>query len=423
MEVTVCNPLLRTPLSLIVDDSCPVINLTHFWIKQRHEWKARHKPGVPPERWEGDFEKVRDFPTIPSSFVMRWGEWCEEQGIKGKFSFIPFPAGVGRVDIGFPDFPRAEFEAWLRAVRELIEPNFDLTPEMITHTHVLDLRTWRLTEEWEQVEWADPPLELLTDYIAKAMELLQNAGFRSPGVTSPGGFGRMKEDAYARAVLDASLAIGEERRPFYFLHVETEGWPEIRILHADKERGTAVASIVGCTGDWFGGWTGYDRGDPDLFITPDLKGGRIPKVLEKELPCILVGHWPGFYFNGEEFGFHVLSEVKRRLSLYDPDGTRTIWMKTSEIGHYWMARTLSDISAEEVEGRKARIVIKTHFPARNFTLSLDKTARRVLLNGKEVDKSRSRRDFRSGTFLVEGERTYIGFDLEEGRSEILCELG
>ncbi len=36
LRVAVRNPLLRTPLALIVDDSCPVINLTYFWITQRH---------------------------------------------------------------------------------------------------------------------------------------------------------------------------------------------------------------------------------------------------------------------------------------------------------------------------------------------------------------------------------------------------
>lgn len=421
VEVNLCNPLLRTPLALIVDDSCPVINLTYFWIKQRHAWKERHQPGVLPERWEGDFEKVRDFPTIPPSFAMRWGEWCGEQGIKGKFSMIPFPAGVGRVDRGFPGFPKADFEEWLRAVRELIEPNFDLTPEMLTHTHVVDLRTWDLTEEWEQVEWVDPPEELLTNYIAAAIGLLKEAGFHCSGVTSPGGFGRMKEEAYARAVLEASYSVNQEKRPFYFLHVETEGLPEIRILHADREKGTAIASIVGCTGDWFGGWTGYDPGNPDLFITPDLEGGRLPKVLESERPCILVSHWPGFYFNGEEFGFEVLKEVKRRLDSYDPDGTKTLWMKTSEIGSYWMVLSLSEISVEEREGELS-ISIQTHFPSRNFTLSLNLPVRRVRLNGLDMREARSRHDFREGTFLIEGRKTFLSLELREGKNEILCNL-
>ena len=106
MNVVVCNPLLRTPLSLIVDDSCPVVNLTYYWIHQRHAWKARHQPNVPPDRWEGDAVQLQKMPpTIPADFAWEWAEWCAENGVKGKFSLIPYPAGVGRVDEGFPDFP------------------------------------------------------------------------------------------------------------------------------------------------------------------------------------------------------------------------------------------------------------------------------------------------------------------------------
>jgi len=41
-RLIVCKPLLRTPLSLIIDDSCPVINKAYYWIKQRRDWRLRH---------------------------------------------------------------------------------------------------------------------------------------------------------------------------------------------------------------------------------------------------------------------------------------------------------------------------------------------------------------------------------------------
>ena len=70
--------------------------------------------------------------------------------------------------------------------------------------------------------------------------------------------------------------------------------------------GSYSGAIIGCTGDWFGGWTGYDLGSPDRFITEDLQGGRLPEVIAAEAPCILCGHWPGFYYGGEESGFAIL---------------------------------------------------------------------------------------------------------------------
>src|SRR5229473_1961159 len=148
----------------------------------------RHPPDQPAAGWERHYDKLDRMPnTIPAAFAQRWGEWCGEQGVKGKFSMVPFPAGVGRIDRGFPGFPERELGEWLRVAKEILWPNFDLTPEMLTHTRVVDLKTW------EQDEWVDPPEELLTDYIATAMELLKNAGIACEGVTSPGAFGKRKE--------------------------------------------------------------------------------------------------------------------------------------------------------------------------------------------------------------------------------------
>src|SRR6185503_13612451 len=92
--------------------------------------------------------------------------------------------------------------------------------------------------------------------------------------------------------------------------------PEPEVLLASGLGGgdpRCVVSIVGCTGDWFGGWTGLDRGSVDLFITEDLKAGRLPQVIGKGEPAVMVCHWPGMYYNGEEVGFTIFKEVVERL--------------------------------------------------------------------------------------------------------------
>ncbi|MCG9129628.1 hypothetical protein JT359_18720 [Candidatus Poribacteria bacterium] len=417
MEISVCNPLFRTPLSLIVDDSCPVINLTHYWIHQRHKWKARHQPGVKPDRWEGNATKLKEIPqTIPADFAWEWAEWCWENGVKGKFSLIPFPAGVGRIDEGFPDFPNDEYQSWLRIYREIIWPNFDLTPEMLTHTAVMNLDSLTPTEEWEQVEWVNPPIDnRLTDYIITSMEMLNNVGIPCEGVTSPGAFGKQQEDAYSKAVLTASKEVNNNSCPFYFLWLKHDELPDIPLYHVDKEHGTAIASIVACAGDWFGGWTGYDLGNADQFITDDLTGGRLPPILDKELPCVIVGHWPGFYFNGEKSGFDVLKTVKERLDNYDPDGTKTIWMKTSEIAHYWMSRELSEIT---INNEQSNMIISTKFPTTNYTVVIDSQLNGLKINGVELRKVNTLRDFQRDTYLIKEKETIIAFDLEFGETTL-----
>ncbi|MCB0095652.1 MAG: hypothetical protein KDE46_08025 [Caldilineaceae bacterium] len=420
-QATVCNPLLRTPLSLLIDDSCPVINLNYFWIQQRHAWNARHRPGQPPRHGDGDIDKLTSMPqTIPADFARQWAEWCAAEGVRGKFSMVPYPAGVARIDRGFPDFPRAEYDGWMQVTRDLICPNFDITCEMLTHTHVVDLQTWQFTEAWEQFEWRNPDVERLTDYIAASMQIVVDAGLPCQGVTSPGGFGTENEATYAKAIQDAALRVTGDPRPFYLLHVNVppQEWPDVPLWHVDKAAGRAVASIIGCTDDWFGNWTGYDAGDADLCITADLQGGALPQVLNRELPCVLVSHWPGFYFGGEEVGFDVLKTVKRRLDAYDPDGTRTRWMTFSEIGRYWMARELSDIQVEAADAGGWRVYIQTNFPTANFTLALEYPSQQVCVGHTALKEVTTRQALVSGTFLVENGRTLCAFDLPEGQTEL-----
>lgn len=421
MKASVCNPLGRAPLALIVDDSCPLLNLAPLWIEQRHAWRQKHHPGTPSEHWEGDISRLPSLPRlIPTSFAARWGDWCGEHGVKGKFSVIPCPAGLGRIDHKLHGVAPTELQRWLDVARDTIQPNFDLTPEMLSHTHVLDLKSLQPTEAWEQVEWVNPPPEQLFDYISLSFQILKNVGIAAQGVTSPGAFAKKQEAAHARAVLDAAHAVNGIERPFYFLWLDNDEWPSTPLWCADKDAGRAVASIVSCSGDFFGGWTGYDgAGHADLMISEDGQSGRLPQVLERGLPCVLVGHWPGFYFGGEEVGFNVLKEVKRRLSLFDPDGTRTLWMKTSEIGHYEMARRLSDI-AVRVQGEQEVIEVSTQFPSGRFTLELDAPLRRVAVNGGELREVKSKRDFASGTFWREGRRTFVAFDLGAGTTELRC---
>ena len=422
LPVRVCNPLLRTPLALIVDDSCPVINLNHFWIKQRHAWLARQQPGTPPREGDGDINRLHLVPeTIPAAFAQKWGEWCAEQGVKGKFSMVPYPAGVARLDQGFPGYPRQEFDDWMKVTREIICPNFDITCEMLTHTHVVDLKTWQFTEAWEQGEWVDPPVEPLTEYITTAMQIVRDSGLPCEGVTSPGAFGSKQESAYAKAALAAAMTVNGDTRPFYFLHVADapDAWPDVPLWHVDKAKGIAIASIVGCTHDWFGGWTGYDAGDPNLMITEDLQGGCLPLVLARELPCVLVSHWPGFYFGGEEVGFDVLKTVKRRLDAYDPGGVKTRWMKTSEIGRYWMARQLSDITVTPQGDGGWQITIHTNFPTPTFTLAVATQTNHVQVNGQTLHEVSTVAALTSGTYLAQAKETVLAFDLAQGTTTII----
>src|SRR5579872_5802810 len=74
--VEVLNPRGRVPVSLIIDDSTCLVNLAHFCIAPFAE--------VFPDRY---LQPWKTLPReIPDSFVRKFGEWCHEQGIRGKYS-------------------------------------------------------------------------------------------------------------------------------------------------------------------------------------------------------------------------------------------------------------------------------------------------------------------------------------------------
>ena len=143
-------------------------------------------------------------------------------------------------------FSPGKQETWLRMCRELIVPAFDITPEMITHTFVVDPKTMQplASRIWEQYEWATLPVdqeELVIEYIATACEILVNVGLPPQGVTSPGGFGGRTLEFYAKAAGEAVRQVTGAATPYFFKRVEGNGERvETPVWYADRAQGTAV---------------------------------------------------------------------------------------------------------------------------------------------------------------------------------------
>ena len=244
-------------------------------------------------------------------------------GVKGKYSIVPYPACVGWVDRDMPGWTQGQLEASLKLVRDFMSPDWDIHPEMVTHTWVINPKTGRPYEErteryMENWGWSvGRSVDELADYLAYALRILKNAGLPCEGVTTPGGFGNRAPrraragDVQARA---ATCSAPKSRTTSAICSRTTQALPRRSSTPRDSNTDDpeCVVSIIGCTGDWFGGWDGLETGHVDQFITADLKGGRLPQVIDRGEPAILVCHWPGIYYNGEEYGFNIFKEVVER---------------------------------------------------------------------------------------------------------------
>ena len=409
MQVEIARHALdRVPLSIIFDDSTVLVNLNYFFMRDRNLVDGENR------RWQ-------DVPVVhPESFVREFAEWCLEHGVRGKYSVVPCPAALGRIDEGLPLFSRAQQESWLQMCREVITPAFDITPEMITHTVVVDPKTCKPLESgiWEQYDWNNLPVdqeELVIDYITTACQILDNVGLTPEGVTSPGGFGNPL-DFYAKVVGIAAREVTGNPTPYFFKRVSADGPVETPVWYADRETGTAVGEIIASTGDWTGSWTGYGEVNVDKYITADLQGGRLPAVIDAGDPAVLISHWQGFYglHNDDRRGFNAFKTVVRRLKERDPNGEQTQWRKCSEITNYACAREMAEVMVEEN-------IIRLNLPVCVPDLTLRLTGvdvRGVAVDGEDLTRSGSRASFKSETFFTENNTTFVAFNRTHGQPVI-----
>ncbi|UCD50619.1 MAG: twin-arginine translocation signal domain-containing protein [Phycisphaerales bacterium] len=415
-EVAIVNPCGRVPLSFIIDDSTCLVNMAHFGIPQFAE--------VFPENYKQDWRKLPR--EIPDAFVRKFGQWCHEHGVKGKYSIVPYPACVGWMDRGLPGWSKRELDESLALVRELMMPDWDIHPEMVSHTRVIDTKTGRPYPEptpyfMENWRWTDgKSVDQLADYMSYALRILKNVGLDCEGITTPGGFGNRVLPELSQATLESCRDVFGAEIPHYFRHLFTdERSVAPRVEYASGLDGAdpkCVVSIIGCTGDWFGGWDGLVPGSVDRFITEDLQSGRLPEVIARGEPAILVCHWPGIYYNGEEIGFNIFKEVVRRVHARYDD---LIWMKLSEIARYWAAKELT-----EVRRQGSKIALQAPFATPHFTLRIEGKMSRppVVERGAAattLEKVGQALWLKSGTWCESDDGVMLCFDLSKGHSTVV----
>jgi hypothetical protein len=107
------------------------------------------------------------------------------------------------------------------------------------------------------------------------------------------------------------------------------------------------------------------------------------------------------------------------LDAYDPGGVKTRWMKTSEIGRYWMARQLSDITVTPQGDGGWQITIHTNFPTPTFTLAVATQTNHVQVNGQALHEVSTVAALTSGTYLAQAKETVLAFDLAQGTTTII----
>ena len=417
-DVTVLNPRARVPVGIIIDDSTCLVNLNRFAMPQfdaafNGANKTYHR------NW-------REWPVeIPDDFVREFADWADSAGVKGKYSIVPYPACVGRLDRQLPGWSRQELADSLELVRTRLMPRWDIHPEMVTHTRVIDLRTGHPFEDhsvkfMENWEWTTGrSADEIAAYLAYALNILKNVGLPCDGITTPGGFGGKALPQLAQASFQSLRDVFRAEIPHYFRHCYSEGAQSVapRVEYAaglDTADPRCVVSIIGCTGDWTGGWDNTEPAGADKFITADLKTGRMVDIIERGEPALILAHWTGVWWNGQKLGLQIFKEVVRRLhARYE----HLVWMKLSEISRYWAAKELT-----RVERTGNRIQFRAPFACPAFTLRLTAGVGQLpqISPGQQAPVSPAAvprlLDLKPGTYHRDGGNLTVCFDLPKGGS-------
>ena len=303
------------PNCLIVDDGTPVD--ISYWTDP-----ADRRPNL-----------------FSSSFTRAFGEMCQAHGVRGKFSVLPMPAGLGRIDQSLKGCPPAHLREFLHLVRKLIAPNFDINPEFLTHGPAVDLASGRFKHVYEDV-WADQAtVTEMTDYFAYAMRILNNVGLACNGVTSPWMAGIRNERRYAEAIARATWRVYRRRLAWYFLHILSEGqprWPWIT-WHSRKA-GLTTVMVPATTSDafWPTLWARSARAARqardaavEALLSADGRTGRVREVFDAGCPIVILSHWQSLYSNGRCAGLAALERVVERIG--EHLGDQVQWMRCSRL--------------------------------------------------------------------------------------------
>ena len=277
----------------------------------------------------------------------------EEFGVRGKFTFLPCPAGLGRVDQhvrGYPD----DLRELVSIVRDRIGRQFDIAPEVLTHSMALDIETSGLLPHaesaWITHHCVTRNLEPLRRYLRHGFQILRNCGFAPHGLTIGGmddvsgiaGGKHLLRAEGAEVLAEVLLSIEREFDParqttFVFLGMPPRGKTSERLrapslLHEAADGGR-VYTIHSASEDVvfpvMHGPADRVAQVTDAMITPDLSGGLLVREAEAGKAVVFAAHAQTLNAMNSGAGIQILREAIRRF--HARYGSRIVWQTCVEL--------------------------------------------------------------------------------------------
>ena len=260
--------------------------------------------------------KVRSW--FPASSPNRWAIPLRKYDLRGKFTVIPMPSCLGRIDQSLKRVPRDHLEGFLKLMRERIAPRFDITPEFLTDMKAYDLKTGGYQHIYEDVWISRAPLEEIIEYFSLAFTILKNVGLMATGITSPWSSGIDVEKKYAQALGEAQRKTFERKLTWYFLHSTGTGDPmRCSVEYEAPGHSQVVVSVPANADDIFWSMDQPTRNDRLKFInngidrlsSVDGRTGRIRQLKDSGYPLVLLTPRQSLYTQGTGLGLEGLCNL------------------------------------------------------------------------------------------------------------------
>lgn len=283
-----------------------------------------------------------------------FADFVEEFGVRGKFTVLPCPAGLGRIDRSVRGYPDAELKGFLSVVRERIAGRFDITPEVLTHSMAYDPETEGLLPHCETA-WvthlcASRQREKLEAYLRHGCRILPNVGLEPRGLTTGGmedlsgiGAGKSVLHGHYREVLgEAWLAVLQEFSPAMQTTFLYTGSPPVsessrstrmpESVYRSPEGGTVfeIHSIVDDPAyPVLRGRVDRVESATDALVSADLERGLWIDEAEAGRALVFTVHAQTLNAMNTGAGLRIVREAVRRLR--ERYGSRLVWKTAMEL--------------------------------------------------------------------------------------------
>jgi hypothetical protein len=338
------------PACLIIDDF--PLNAA-YWRRAQQAAMGFQVVAYPDCGWSRDWPRQRAAPFISVDHTRQFADLAEEFGVRGKFTVLPCPGGLGRVDQSVCGLEDAALSGLLDIVRQRIVPSFEISPEILTHTMALVPATGALLPHAESA-WvshlaARSDLAELTAYLRHGWSILSDVGIHPTGLTvggmnDPSGIGKdglltegHHRDAMGQALFAVMREFGQSnRQAFIFTGAPARDLNCASSLAPEKcydsAAGERLYELLCFPLDMLLGLY-YGEGDvqqeTEPFISADLSQGSLVEHVESGKALVFHTHCSTLSSLNTGLGLQMLREILMRLR--NRYGKRVQWMTPTEL--------------------------------------------------------------------------------------------